>query len=223
MRLSTPRERSMYRRTLIVTTGALFLLFTTSYLFYLEPLSSVVEQQTPTMPTVPIQVTLSKESSWRESSANSDLGSATIHVTLTNLSPNPVYLLLWSSPLDPRAIVTGTVKFVLARTNQSAPCLDIKINRKLPESGYFSTEDEEIITIPAEGTAQRYLEAREPEVALTKGEKYRVRARGNWMGVWTQGKEGQQVGRLSLEDGLSGEFESNVIEIEIPDDAGEEL
>jgi hypothetical protein len=209
----------MYRRTLIVTTGALFLLLTTTYLFSLEPLSSVVEQQSPLMRSVPLQVTLSKES-WV---ANSDLGSVTIHVTLTNLSPNPIYLLLWSSPLDPRAIVTGTLKFVSPETNQSAPCLDIKINRKLPESGYFSIEDEEIITIPAEGTAQRFLEAREPEVALTKGEKYWVRARGNWMGVWTQGKEGQHVERLALEDGLSGEFESNVIEIEMPADEGGEL
>ena len=208
----------MYRRILIVTTGGLFLLLTTTYLFFLEPLSSVVEQQLPIMRSVPLQVTLSKESS-----ANSNLGSATIHVTVTNLSPNPVYLLLWSSPLDPRAVAMGTLKFVSSRTNETAPCLNLKINRKLPESGYFSLEDEHIITIPAEGTAQRDLEAKEPEVALTKGEKYLARAQGYWMGVWTQENGGKNIEKLSMEDGLSGQYESNAIEIEIPADGGEEL
>jgi len=77
--------------------------------------------------------------------------------------------------------------------------------------------------IPADGTVQRALEAREPEVALTKGEKYLARAQGHWMGVWTQGNVGNEVKKLSVEDGLIGEFESNTIEIEIPAEGGEEL
>ena len=208
----------MYRRISTTTTGVLFLLLTTTYLFLSRPLSSAVEQEAPIMRSIPLQVSLSKESS-----ANSDLGSATIHVTVKNTSPNPVYLLLWSSPLDPRAVAMGTVKFVSSKTNTTAPCLNIKINRKVPKSGYFSIEDDHIVMIPADGTVQRALEAREPEVALTKGEKYLARAQGHWMGVWTQGNVGNEVKKLSVEDGLIGEFESNTIEIEIPAEGGEEL
>ncbi|TVY89271.1 hypothetical protein LAWI1_G003934 [Lachnellula willkommii] len=218
MRSPARRERSMYRRILITTTSVLFLLLTTTYLFFSEPLSSVVEQEVPIMHSIPLQVILSKESS-----ANSNLGSATIHVIVKNTSPSPVYLLLWSSPLDPRAVAMGTVKFVSSKTNTTALCLNIKINRKVPKSGYFSVEDDHIMMIPADGTAQRDLEAREPEVALAKGEKYLVKAQGHWMGVWTQENDGKNIEKLSVEDGLTGEFDSNTIEIEIPAEGGEEL
>lgn len=81
-------------------------------------------------------------------------------------------------------------------------------------------EDDHIVMIPADGTAERDLEAREPEVALTKGEKYLAKAQGYWMGVWTYETDGE---KLSMEDGLLGQFESNAIEIEIPAEGGEEL
>ncbi|TVY50258.1 hypothetical protein LCER1_G007264 [Lachnellula cervina] len=167
------------------------------------------------MSSIPLQVTLSTESS-----ASSNLGSATIHVAVKNTSPHPVYLLLWSSPLDPRAVAMGVVKFVSSTTNTTAPFLNIKINRQAPESGYFSMEDDHIVMIPGAGTAERDLEAREPEVALTKGERYLAKAQGHWMGVWTYETDGE---KLSMEDGLFGQFESNAIEIEIPAEGGEEL
>jgi hypothetical protein len=177
--------------------------------------TTVVKMPEPyAVPTVPIQVTLS------ESSAKSNLGSATVHVTLTNLSPHTISLLRWSSPLDARAIAMGAVRFISTTTNKTAPYLNIKINRKMPESGYFSVEDEWITTIPPSGTAQKELKAGEPEVALTKGEKYRVVAQGRWMGVWRRENEQEEVSTLRLDDALTGDFESNEIEIEIP--SGEE-
>ncbi|TVY82079.1 hypothetical protein LSUE1_G004956 [Lachnellula suecica] len=172
--------------------------------------------ETPIMRTVPLRVTLSLEDS-----AHSNLGAATVHVTVTNLSPHPVSILRWSSPLDPRAIAMGTLKFVSSRTNETAPCLNIKINRKMPASGYFSMGDDQITTIPAGGTAQRDLQAKEPEVALTKGEQYLVKARGRWMGVWIHESEEKEAPKLRMEDALTGDFESNRIGIEIP--AGGEL
>lgn len=115
----------------------------------------------------------------------------------------------------------GAVRFISTETNKTAPYLNIKINRKLPESGYFSVEDEWITTIPPGGTAQKELKAGEPEVALKKGEKYRVIAQGRWMGVWRQ--ENEELSTLKLDDAMTGDFESNEIEIEIPLGAEGEL
>lgn len=211
-------ERSGFRSILLVRTSAVCLLLTTVYLLYLGHAFRVLDSsKPPIMNKVPLRIALS------EASGNSILGSVTIHVVVTNESPSPVYLLRWSSPLDPRAVATGTVAFVHSKTNETAPCLNIKINHKMPESGYFSAEDEAIITIPPGGTAQRDLQAKEPDVALKKGEKYFVKAQGNWMGVWTRESGGEDARRLSSGNGLTGEFESNQIEVEIPKYEGDEL
>lgn len=198
-------------RLLVLTAGTILFLAGT-YLRYPRILDEVVQMADSSgISSVPVEVTLSSDTT-----ASSNLGSAAIRVTLTNTSPHPISVLRWLSPLDDRAVAMGAFKFTSTKTNSPAPCLNLKLNRKIPESGSFLNDADEIISIPPKGTVDRDFEIKAPEVSLTKGEQYRVVAQGQWMKVWIQDEDGAgKPKKLSLEDGISGEYESNELEIEI--------
>ncbi|RDL40147.1 uncharacterized protein BP5553_00126 [Venustampulla echinocandica] len=201
---------SLTSRLLVLTAGAILFLAGT-YFRYPRILDELVQMaDSSAISSVPIEVTLSSDTT-----ASSNLGKATIRVTLTNTSPHSISVLQWLSPLDTRAVAIGAFAFTSTRTNSLAPCLNLKLNRKLPESGSFPADANEIIRIPPKGTVEKEVEAKEPDVALTKGERYRVVAQGQWMRVWIHSGEIDQPEKLSLEDGISGEYKSNELEIEI--------
>ncbi|KAF4627703.1 hypothetical protein G7Y89_g10451 [Cudoniella acicularis] len=128
----------------------------------------------PTNSIVPIKVSLS-----RYADISSSFGSPVIHISLKNSSPHKVSFLRWSSPPDPRAAAIGVFEFTSIGTNTVTPCLHLKLNRKLPESGYFSLDSDGIVTLPVGGTFEKDIDVKEPEVALTMGECYRAAARGH--------------------------------------------
>lgn len=92
----------------------------------------------------------------------------------------------------------------------------------MPPAGYFEHGDASIAKIPANGKVENVVIFKEPEVALMKGEEYRVSARGRWMGVWRS--EGSEGGKLMLgEAQMTGEFKSNEVVVRIAGDDGAEL
>ena len=110
-------------------------------------------------------------------------------------------------------------------TNAPAPCLDMKFNHQLPTSGYFTSDDENVINIPANGKIERNVEFREPEIALMKGETYAVKTQGSWKGIWIHKTGEDDVGKLYLDDASleRGDFQSNEIIIEIREGVDVEL
>lgn len=138
-----------------------------------------------------------------------------LKVTLENTSSSkPIYILKWSSLFDPHAAAVGVFTFTSTKTGEKAPGLGLMINHRLPENGYFATNDEEILKIEAGEKIEGVVEVKEHEVLLEGGESYRVQAMGRWMGVWVGEHE-----RLGFEEGsdvLIGEFKSEEIEVHIP-------
>ncbi|KAH7317810.1 hypothetical protein BKA65DRAFT_515226 [Rhexocercosporidium sp. MPI-PUGE-AT-0058] len=168
--------------------------------------------------SIPLQVSLSPETSQQ-----SILGSAKLRITLTNTSPFEVFLLRWSSPLDLSAPSIGVVTFTSTKTGIKAPCLDMKINHRVPPDGQFSIDDQSIVRIPANGKMDSIIEFKEPKVALLKGEEYRAKAVGSWMGVWVN-ESGQKIKKLSMDNGMkTGEFESNEVVVKVPGEDESEL
>jgi hypothetical protein len=196
----------MVSRFVFITTGAVLLLFTGVYLSRSSNFDHLGIMSEPSS-SVPMDVTLSVPPS-----ASSDLGSAAFRVTITNTSPHAIFILTWQSPIDPRAVRTGMFKFVSTTTNTAAPCMDMKLNRRMPE--FFNPDDEAIVEVPAGGKFEEDFIAKEPEVALTKGDRYKVKTEGWWMRYWVH--DGSiNPAHLGVDKGRSGEFLSNEIEVDV--------
>ncbi|KAG4434612.1 hypothetical protein IFR05_009905 [Cadophora sp. M221] len=200
-----------------VTTAVAILAFTAIYLIYGD-FVTIPSNMTSSL-SIPIEVTL-----FPETSEQSMFGSAKLRITLTNTLPYEVFLLRWSSPLDLSVPSIGVVAFTSTKTGTKAPCLDMKINHRVPPDGHFSIDDQSIVRIPANDKVDTVVEFKEPKVALVKGEEYRAKAEGAWMGVWVN-ESGQKVEKLSMEDGMrTGEFASNEVVFQVPgEDEGPEL
>lgn len=134
-----------------------------------------------------------------------------LKVTIHNTSPDkPVLFLRWSTPLDPSAAAQGIFTFTSQRTGASAKCMSIKLNRKMPESGIYSSDD--AIRIEAGGKVERSMDIKAPEVVLNTGEKYLVRAKGRWPHVLVGYYPELKMGDAGV---LRGDFESNVVEFQV--------
>lgn len=84
----------------------------------------------------------------------------------------------------------------------------------MPE--FFLPDDDAIVEIPAGGKFEKDFIAREPEVALTKGDRYRVKTEGWWMRYWVH--DGSiDPKKLDVDKGRSGDFLSNEIEVDVPE------
>ncbi|KAK0111584.1 hypothetical protein ONS95_001932 [Cadophora gregata] len=207
---------SMASHRTILTTAVAFLTFVALFLVYDD--FSVISRKMTTTSSIPIEVTLSSEVS-----EASILGSAQLRITLANTSPHEVFLLRWSSPLDVSLPSIGVVSFTSTNSGVKAPCLDMKINHRVPPEGYFSINDQSIVHIPANGKVDTVVEFKEPKVALVKGDEYRAKAVGSWMGVWVN-ESGREVERLEMDRGMrTGDFQSNEILIRVSSDESAEL
>jgi hypothetical protein len=158
--------------------------------------------------TVPIEVSVLDVIATESETNQSPI--VKLKVALRNTSDKPVSFLRWSTPFDPRAVPSGVFEFKSTTTGELAPCLNLKLNRKMPESGSYDRED--IEHIDAGGEVSKNIEVKAPEVVLNKGDKYVVKARGSWMHVIV----GETTDMKSDDDGvLRGDFESEGVEVEI--------
>lgn len=201
----------MYHRYFAVGTSALILLLTTAYIRCAGfPFDSTIMADTSTDLQVPIEISIT-----RNTAITSDLGSAAIRVALRNTSPHDLFLLRWSSPLDPMASAMGVFKFRSTRTNELAPGMNIKVNRRLPDGGNFAVSSEDIIKITSGASVEKEIVVKEPQVVLSKGESYRITAEGFWQGIWIP-LQNENIEKLNYGEALRDEYRSNEIEIAIP-------
>lgn len=157
---------------------------------------------------VPIQISISNITTIDDEVSNPP--TISLKVTLRNASDKPVSFLRWSTPFDQRAVPMGIFKFRSIATGHFAPCLDLKINRRIPREGVFS--DDDIISIDAGEEVSKTFEVRAPELVLTRGEKYLVNAEGFWMHVFIGDRD---EARRTEAEVLSEDFESDGVEVEL--------
>ena len=200
----------IFYRFVAAVVGVGLILYSSGCLWNWAVVPATIMPETSDISSVPIEVHLSVPPT-----PASNLGSTVIRVTITNNSPHPVYILSWSTPLDRRAVITGQFQFISTTTNDPAPCPNMKINRRMPDS--FLSNDDAIFEVPAKGSIVKDVVAAEPEVALTKGDRYRVKTEGWWMRFWVYDGEKEDPVRLVVEDGKSGDFLSNEIEVDVLD------
>lgn len=142
---------------------------------------------------------------------NAEYPQINLKVTIINTSPDKsVKFLRWATPFDVKAVTMGIFKFKNLKTGEFAPCLDMKVGRKMPESGVF--DDADVVTVEVGKEIERITEVGAPKVALESGEKYEVVAKGRWMYV----SVGETDRLTSGEDeSISGEFESEGLKFEL--------
>ena len=118
-------------------------------------------------------------------------------VTLKNHSPDTPYTLLkWGTPLDSAALNTGVFKIVDGGSGEEVEQVVLQINRKMPPP------QDELVTI-APGTQEEItVTFDKPWMPERKPAKYKVKAEGDFKGVWD--KYGADVS----EDDLSAYVQS---------------
>jgi len=192
---------------LVAVTAAIFFLYTISSH---KPTAIMTSPENPQPPTIPIQVTISDISSHVSETSKSPV--VNLKITLHNESPDkPISFLRWSSPLDTKSAAMGIFVFTSKSSGNPAPSLNLKLNRKIPDSGVFSSED--TIRIEAGGKVEKELEIKAPEVVLEKGEKYAVSAKGSWTHVLVGDYAELKTDQKGV---LRGSFESEALEFEAP-------
>lgn len=157
---------------------------------------------------IPIKITICSLQGTGVSTAPTSL---LLCVTLENTSDKSLSLLSWSSPFDSHASAIGVFSFTSKSMGEHVPSMDLKINRKIPDNGVFSTDDENIITIKAGEKVQRKVEVKKNELPLEKGTTYIVKARGRWMGVWLG--DGTELSMNKGSEMRVGGFESAGFEV----------
>ncbi|ESZ91570.1 hypothetical protein SBOR_8040 [Sclerotinia borealis F-4128] len=155
---------------------------------------------------VPIQISISDITTIDSEASSSP--TVSLKVTLRNTSDKPVSFLRWSTPFDLRAAPMGIFKFKSVAKGDFAPCLDLKLNRKIPRNGVFS--DDDIVSIDAGGEESKIIEIKAPEIVLTRGEKYVVNAKGFWMHVLIGGRDETKKADAKV---LREDFESDGVEM----------
>ncbi|KAF7903175.1 uncharacterized protein EAF01_006224 [Botrytis porri] len=157
---------------------------------------------------VPIQISISDITTIDSEPQDSPI--IKLKVTLRNPSDQTVSFLRWSTPFDLRAVPMGIFEFKSLATRDLAPCLGLKLNRKMPREGVFS--DDDIITIAAGAEETKEIEIKAPEVVLKGGEKYVVKAKGYWMHVLVGDREEAKKTEANV---LREDYESEGAEFEV--------
>ncbi|KAH7380323.1 hypothetical protein DE146DRAFT_292987 [Phaeosphaeria sp. MPI-PUGE-AT-0046c] len=103
----------------------------------------------------------------------------TLLVTLKNTSPDTPYTLLkWGTPLDDAALNTGVFSIVAEESGNEVEQLVLQINRKMPPP------QEQLVTL-APGTEEEVqVVFDKPWMPGQKPAKYKVKAVGEFKGVW---------------------------------------
>lgn len=191
---------------LVVVALAIYLIYT---ICHLESAVIMESSEDPSSPEVPIRVIIT-DILVAESQAESP--TVTLKITLLNISPDtPLSFLRWSSPLDIKAGAMGLFVFTSKSSGKPAHSMNLKLNRKVPESGVYPSQD--TIRLEAGGKVEKEVTIKAPEVVLERGEAYSVSVKGFWMHVVV----GDHAELRTEQSGvLSGSFESEAVEIKIP-------
>lgn len=140
--------------------------------------------------------------------------SSTIRVTVQNENPDQtISLLTWDSPLDPRALNTGTLTLEDAENGEEIPGPGIKLNRLLPPPR------DALVEIAPKGSFSQEITLRSPWIP-TDGRSVRVTMSGTWKAVWrkpTAEITDDELASMTGDEVLSGEFRSEALELQLDD------
>ncbi|KAH8591551.1 hypothetical protein B0O99DRAFT_690637 [Bisporella sp. PMI_857] len=161
----------------------------------------------PHNPDIPLQITISDIRSTR---GETESPVVILKVTIYNTSSDKgLSFLRWSTPLDKMAVPMGIFVFTSLSSGKPAPCVGLKLNRKIPDSGFFSKDD--TIQITAGGKVEMDVEVKAPHVSLDTGERYSVQVVGHWMHV----KFGAEAELSAAEEGvIRGGFSSEAVQFD---------
>lgn len=131
-------------------------------------------------------------------------------VTVSNPSTQPITVLVWGSPLDPKAAVAGIFKAVDVADPEHA---DIE-GRKIMFRRITPPPRDDLVGIPPGGEVSA-------EVALQgfpfeAGKSYRVRVEGKWMSSWPVEKDrvtAEMLEEFGAREEMTGVFRSNEVTV----------
>ena len=142
----------------------------------------------------------------------------TIALKVMNTGTEPVTILTWESPLDVLALQLGLLSITPSGASSPLDLPRIQLRRKAPP------DEDQLVTLEAGQSEEREIALKEPIISSNdlagdgKG-KAKVKCRGRWMSVWPVKRNGVSDEALELmglsDEALSGDFESEVVELDI--------
>ncbi|KAE8154487.1 hypothetical protein BDV25DRAFT_135921 [Aspergillus avenaceus] len=153
--------------------------------------------------TVALQVLLASQLSSIERSSSGT--SISVNASIHNASNQPVTILKWNTPLDPKAAILGVFEVQDQTDGQAVPLDTIKFSRKLPPSA------DDLLEISPRSSVNTVVKL--PPMALPSSHEFSVRAHGRWHAVWETPVSSVSDAKLEqLSDAKRGDFESNVVQ-----------
>lgn len=142
---------------------------------------------------------------------------ATLGITVTNNNSVPVTFLTWDSPLDPLVLQLGALSITPSGSSTELDIPQIKVARRAPPG------EDTLVELDAGATSEESLvELKEIFVGKKlreQGGKGSLKCKGKWRAVWAQKKEKVTAEQLASQggddDAVSGEFETDAIEITV--------
>lgn len=104
--------------------------------------------------------------------------SVKLHVIVHNVAEQAVTILIWDSPLDPKASALGVFQVREVGSGRVISGDAVKFARKLPAGR------EAYIEIEARQQTETWVTL--PPLPLKAGKKYAVQTNGEWKGLWPQ-------------------------------------
>lgn len=129
-----------------------------------------------------------------------------LSVSVRNMGNQPLTLLNWKSPLDPKADILGVFQVHDVQEGNLVDSTIVKFSRKLPPPR------EDLVEIPANEIASQQLKLH--PMKLIPDHDYIISTKGNWQAVW-QGRA-NDVTDDELQNNIrafSGEFKSGGVAV----------
>ena len=140
--------------------------------------------------------------------ASSQQTAVSVKASIQNPSNEPVTMLKWGTPFDPKAGILGVFQVQDETDGQAVPLDTIKISRKLPPAA------DDLLEIAPESTVDTVVTL--PPMHLQSGHDFSIRAQGRWHAVWETPVSDIHDDKLEqLSDAKRGDFESNVVQFKV--------
>ncbi|KAF6844607.1 hypothetical protein CMUS01_00897 [Colletotrichum musicola] len=139
----------------------------------------------------------------------------TLALSVTNDNTSPLTILRWGTPLDPMALQLGVLSVTPEGKDAPLELPTIALRRVMPP------RDEDKVTLHPGESRENEVVLRETMLPFEElGKTARVAAKGNWQAVWPTTADRlstELVEKLQFGEGvLTGEFETEAVEITIP-------
>ncbi|KAF7595674.1 hypothetical protein BBP40_005118 [Aspergillus hancockii] len=131
-----------------------------------------------------------------------------VKASIHNPSNEPVTMLKWDTPFDPKAGILGVFEVQDKTDGQVVPLDKIKFSRKLPPAA------DDLLEISPESSVDTVITL--PPMPLPAGHEFLIRAQGRWHAVWETPVSDVNDAQLEqLADAKRGDYESNVVEFKV--------